>query len=784
MIAWLAALALAAEPAITPPVPTAELEVAWPGEPTDDSAHRVELELTISADGAITAIRPVAGEPTFQDALIGALSELSFVPATEDGEPIEVVVPFSWTFQQAAVSLAGSLRIAGTNLPASGFALAVDEQLLTTDAEGQFALRGLEAGEHTVQLREPSFRMAPVTLELATDERVDLELWAVEERWGSEVVGTYAGRRDATLRRSMNAEQIREAPGSLGDPVRALQNLPGLARTPLDAGWLMLRGGFPEDTPVFLDGVRVPALYHLGGLTSILHPEAVERIDLYPGAAPARLSRGLSGAAELTSRRLTGDTHVVGGVNLAFAHLAAEVPLGEESGFALTGRRSYLDAVLRAALGAERAQIAPRFWDASARVDTPHAGLMVTGMWDEASFPSEDAGDLDAAGQRAIIAQGRVEGDLGSVHILARPWLSLNHTDLSGFRDERVRELSPGGRLELSGEVEQSQWLLGVEGSHRLWRIERDGESRSNTASYVDPYAELLTGTGPLRARLGARLDTLFVPGHLPRVGLSPRADGRLALTEHTDLTAAAWQTHQEPPRTFLLGYPDGPYLPLERNTGTSVGLRTAHPRWGLEGELWGRRLQDVVGFEGDGTLQGFRMRAAGIETRAWARSGRLNGELIYQYTASQAAGEPGDAYRSIRFEQPHRLVALLSARLPRDWAVGARFRYSSGVPIPTNTITAYDILRQQEITTEATPGGRLPPYHALDVRISRPFTFKHWKLNAFLDVQNVYNRRIPEPAINGIDETLLVYSYGLPTLPLFGVDAEFWPRRKRDSGE
>lgn len=409
MIAWLLAYALAQEPVIVPPAPAETPVMVWPGEPQDNGAHTVELELSINSKGILTDVRALSGDEPFRSLFVDSVREMSFSPATEDGVPIDVVVPYSWTFQQPPVNLTGFVRVAGERQAATGILLSVGDERVMTDAEGRFGLRGVPIGDVTVRLNEPSFRMDPVTLDITAGQRTDVELWVIRESWGNEVVGAYSRSQPVTTVRRLSYEDIQNAPGGLGDPVRALQNLPGLSRTPLDAGWLMLRGGFPEDTPVFLDGVPIPALYHLGGLTSIVHPETVGRIDLYPGSTPVRLSRGLSGAAEMTSRRLTGDLRVVGGVNLAFSHLYAEAPLGDNGGISLSGRRSYLDTVLSLAVGEDGAQIAPRFADAQARIDTPNAGLIVTGMWDEASIPAEEAGELDEAGQRAIVVQGRMK---------------------------------------------------------------------------------------------------------------------------------------------------------------------------------------------------------------------------------------------------------------------------------------------------------------------------------------------------------------------------------------
>ena len=49
--------------------------------------------------------------------------------------------------------------------------------------------------------------------------------------------------------------------------------------------------------------------------------------------------------------------------------------------------------------------------------------------------------------------------------------------------------------------------------------------------------------------------------------------------------------------------------------------------------------------------------------------------------------------------------------------------------------------------------------------------------LSLYLDVQNVYHRRVVEPIVTGFRETLPSYGFGLPILPIFGIEGELWPR-------
>ncbi|HET7505702.1 MAG TPA: Plug domain-containing protein [Kofleriaceae bacterium] len=73
------------------------------------------------------------------------------------------------------------------------------------------------------------------------------------------------------------------APGAGNDALRALQSLPGVARTPFGLGGLALRGTAPHDTKVYLDGIEVPLLYHFGGIASFVPTGAVDEVTLEPG---------------------------------------------------------------------------------------------------------------------------------------------------------------------------------------------------------------------------------------------------------------------------------------------------------------------------------------------------------------------------------------------------------------------------------------------------------------------------------------------------------------------
>ena len=102
----------------------------------------------------------------------------------------------------------------------------------------------------------------------------------------------------------LDTTAIRTQPGAGNDVLRALQSLPGVARTPFGLGGLALRGTAPRDTKVYLDEIEVPLLYHFGGIASFLLTGAVDEVTLEPGGASVRTqSGGTNGLNCLVSER-------------------------------------------------------------------------------------------------------------------------------------------------------------------------------------------------------------------------------------------------------------------------------------------------------------------------------------------------------------------------------------------------------------------------------------------------------------------------------------------------
>jgi hypothetical protein len=141
--------------------------------------------------------------------------------------------------------------------------------------------------------------------------------------------------------------------------------MPGVTPIASGAPYFFVRGAPPGNVGYFLDGIRVPLLYHVGFGPSVVHPGIVERVDLYPGAYPARYGRfaGAIVAAETTPP--LDRVHGEGNIRLFDAGAMLEAPFADGRGAALAGGRYSYTALILSLVAPE---VTLAYWDYQARL--------------------------------------------------------------------------------------------------------------------------------------------------------------------------------------------------------------------------------------------------------------------------------------------------------------------------------------------------------------------------------------------------------------------------------
>ncbi len=365
--------------------------------------------------------------------------------------------------------------------------------------------------------------------------------------------------------RTLSREEIATVPGTQGDPLRALQNLPGVARTPGGLGLLVLRGASPNQSQVFIGEHPVPRAFHVLSLASVVPGDVIDHIDFVPGNFDSRYGNATGGVVVIEPRRGRRDgVHGFGKVDLTATGGLVEGKLGKKGGsFIVAGQRAYIDGVLLAAqkvLG-EQDFLLPRYYDYQGMIDHPLPGggtitVRMIGSGDRIRLRSDDYND---EGKKQVIYDFRsdfhrfdvvVRKRLGPWRVMVSPAFRydigrqeavLRMTDQSrrdyvtSLRAEAVRELSDRFELVFGADTQidafKARTAVNGEGVFDPLMV----KEVVGTETWVGAYTTARLRLGPLLLTPGVRAAG-FVAGPDTAFAVDPRFNARLDLGERWNL--------------------------------------------------------------------------------------------------------------------------------------------------------------------------------------------------------------------------------------------------------
>ena len=152
---------------------------------------------------------------------------------------------------------------------------------------------------------------------------------------------------------SINSTQLKKLPVILGevDPLKTITLLPGIKSGGEASSGIYVRGGGPDQNLVLLDGIPVYNPNHLFGFFSIFNGDAVKNVEVIKGGIPAEYGGRLSSVIMIDTREGNKDSlKGVGGIGLISSRLSLEGPIiKSRSSFIISGRRTYIDQLAKAA---------------------------------------------------------------------------------------------------------------------------------------------------------------------------------------------------------------------------------------------------------------------------------------------------------------------------------------------------------------------------------------------------------------------------------------------------
>jgi hypothetical protein len=181
----------------------------------------------------------------------------------------------------------------------------------------------------------------------------------------------------------MTPTEIATLPGSQGDPLRAVQSLPGVGRTPAGLGLLVLRGASPAQSKVYYGEHPLPRAFHTLGFTSVLQADVLGGLEVQASNFSSRWGNASGGVVLLAPRRGRRDgVHGFGKIDLLSAGALVEGPLRKGS-FMIAAQRGYVDAALRVVekVDPTAAFALPRYFDYQAQYDLHRGANEITARW-------------------------------------------------------------------------------------------------------------------------------------------------------------------------------------------------------------------------------------------------------------------------------------------------------------------------------------------------------------------------------------------------------------------
>lgn len=620
-----------------------------------------------------------------------------------------------------------------------------------------------------------------------------------------EIVVTSSLHRLANLRSNSQTSVDREfmirTPSAAEEAVRVIARLPGTANGGLSTR-SHVRGGEVNEVLFLIDGLRLYEPFHLKDFQSvatIINSSAIDGLDFYSGAYPARFGDRMSGVISLGLREPEKDVETELALSFFNTSLLSMGRFGDagQGDWLLAARRGNLDLIadiINPDIGNPDYQdyILHAGWDFGPRARISANFLMSN---DKLILADVDRGENVAANYTNQVAWLKWQANWSS-RLSSETLVSLS--DISDER--RGTLLLPGivsGSLDENRQFQSasfqqdwtyassSSWILeiGVDASHLDANYRFDSTKRVTPPfdEILDNEALLLRSSDlqPEGTQYGvhAQLRWQFAPGLVADFGFrrdrqsytsakedtqsSPRASLLYQFDEKTEMRLG-WGQYSQAQEINELQVSDGveDFFPAQRaehlvanlthvfDSGTSIevslyrkSFRAVRPRF--ENAFNSLTLLPEIQFDRV-EVDANTALAKGAEILLTHGDGE--DELFWWlgYTWSEIQDEFSGEKIARAWDQTHSLKAGMSWRWA-SWDLSVAGEMHSGWPsteLVAETVSDPDGTQRLELSTTAPQSLNFSTFHRLDIRISREIALSRGDLTVFAEVTNLYDRK------------------------------------------
>lgn len=633
--------------------------------------------------------------------------------------------------------------------------------------------------------------------------KADVAIDSVQPEQLEEVVVTSHSARQRMARISLGVENIElssvaKMPMLFGenDIIKSIALLPGVRSEGDGSGGFEVRGGNSSQNLIVLDGITLYNPSHVMGIFSTFNDKALARATLHKGPVPPAFGGATASVLETSLAPGAMDSyHASATIGILAAKIMASGPIvRDKASFAVTARRSYVDAFL---------QMVPKyrgtvmnFYDVTAKLRfIPRRGDYL-----DLAF---DIGHDNMAVKRVM---GMYWGNLGaSLNWRARATENVSFTTTAAYTNyapkmtmavmsfdqtlkEFIHNISINEKVDIAlGEAHSLEFGLRsellrvksaeVEVSGNIEREIRSGWQNAVWTNYEAELGRRFALSAGMRfvifSSLGGRRFHAFAsssevsPDFSTKTYLSPepRVSFKYNLSTEHNLKIGYGLTTQNihSIRSSSTSFPFDRYALTSANVkperasqyGAGYSGMTADGAfdWSVEG-YW-KSLKNVYDYADGRTMfsrinlesiiLGGEGRSMGLEFMARKNTGRLTGWISYTLSKTQTRidgineGRWYDASNDRRQDLSVTAIYSFNDR----WSLTGSWIYSTGQPL-----TAPDVKYQLDGTTvyyySERNGYRTPPIHRLDLSATCSRQGRHFNTQWAFGLYNTYCRYNP----------------------------------------
>jgi hypothetical protein len=712
----------------------------------------------------------------------------------------------------------GAVLERGTRKPLQGVAIAVKDRATisaVTDAQGRFRLTLPAAGDYKLTATGGG---VTATLEVQLAEGAPLPsptFYIAQLEPLSEVVVRAERSPDRVGKNAIGGKTLRQLAGSSGDPLRALQTLPGVA-TVNGSSAPAVRGSGPGDNAYYVDDLYVGKLFHYGAI-SVFNADLIEDFNLYSAAFGPHYANVTGAVIDVALREPRKDR--LGGkvnINLMGADFLVEGPQSDDRSFYFAARRSYIDLLVKQIEQDGVTVQIPNYWDYQGKYlwqvnEANRLSLHLHGAADMLEL--NIAPGSETAQQQPVLAGDSSLSDENSMQGMVLDSVlsdtAFNKLALEHTYHRSSSRIGTAGELTFTQEnlMLREQMRMDISEGHELSlgaelvnaHVKIDADYKNAPCTQFEPNCDLTTATRKQlsddfssngwalslqdRKRVLERLTLIggvrrSAEDYLHRAYTEPRLGMEWEWSKDTLLTAGWGRHNQMPTGEQVVRQFGNPNLGHIRAEHSVLGIaQKVDADWNWKAEAYHKKLSNLV--VSDPMLNYINAasgKAYGVELLVKKEeTDKLSGWFVLNLARSQRRNDvTGEEFR-FQYDQPVNTTLVGTYKLSEAWSFGMKWNYHSGTPYTpiTGTSGAYPDGRPIPVYAGVN-SGTLPVYHRLDLRADRNYVFDRWKLSTYFEVNNVYQRKnivgySYDPTYTTRDP---VYAFVLPFS--FGVQGEF----------